>query len=264
MTTPEQDAATHSSIEYLVVTAFRTARDRGKPDWRRMTVAVLKNRLLQLSRGAFHERHHGASSFRELLSHYPHLIRVEGDTVELVDTETTAGTESETTASQRIRADLWQAIMDFSSGKKYAWDTSQGRAREALPSDLLILPTLSADELGKWREEFVTAHGARPMLRQWSDKALGTNALPQDLRGPWNGFVRDKVVERLHHWFSSQKIQAPSLIQAVASAVNHEPSVEQLRRLIAACVAVMTEAELSEVRLPPSAVLRARLAGRLS
>lgn len=47
-------------LEALVILAFRTARDRGRPNWVRMNLAVLKNRLLQLSHLAFKESFHGA------------------------------------------------------------------------------------------------------------------------------------------------------------------------------------------------------------
>lgn len=259
MTTPESDGAP-DQIESLIITAFRMARDRGKLDWRRMTVAVLKNRMLQLSHGKFNESHHGASSFREFLSRYPQLVRAEGDDVELLEPEIV---ESATTEIDRIRPDLWQAIVDFASGKKYVWDASQGRAREALPEDACLLPTLSREEMATWRSEFVIAHGSKPALQRWRDGSLGTKALPQELQGPWNGFVRDKVIERLRQWFSSQGIPIPPFIQPVERAIEHESPVEQLRKVIAACVAVMTGEELAELRLPPSAVLRAQRMGKL-
>jgi hypothetical protein len=262
MTTTKSDSTSYQ-IEHLIVTAFRTARDRGKPDWRRMTIAVLKNRLLQLSHGVFHERNHGALSFREFLSSYSHILRIEDDNVELIEPEMTEGIMADTDAMHRIRPDLWQAVVDFSSGKKYAWDVSQERAREARPEDTLLLPTLRREEMTGWRDKFVSTHGSKPALQRWRDESLGTKALPSELQGKWNGFVREKVVDRLRHWFSSHGLSAPTLVQGMKNKTEHETSTEQLRSTIAACVAVMTEEELAEIRLPPAAVLRARLTGRL-
>ena len=39
----------------LIRQAFKQARVSGKPDWHRMTTAVLKNRLLSITGNAFNE-----------------------------------------------------------------------------------------------------------------------------------------------------------------------------------------------------------------
>ena len=52
----------------LLEKAFVSARDSGKRGWNRMTIAVLKNRLLQLTNRTFTESTFGAKSLLELLS----------------------------------------------------------------------------------------------------------------------------------------------------------------------------------------------------
>ena len=100
-----------------------------------MRIAVLKNRLLQMSDRKFDERKHGAHSFREMLGQYPHILRIDSADVEL-----SAGKKMPD-AKQRVRADLWRAVMDYSSGRRYAWDTVQQCARPAEAGDTLIIPT---------------------------------------------------------------------------------------------------------------------------
>src|SRR5690606_21223580 len=58
--------------------------------------------------------------------------------------------------SGRIRGDLWTAMMDYTSGRRYVWDDTQGVARQADAEDPRPpFPTISADELDRWRLEFL-------------------------------------------------------------------------------------------------------------
>jgi hypothetical protein len=263
MTVRSEPSAAYS-LEKLIVLAFRTARDRGKPDWRTMTLAVLKNRLLQLSRGAFHEHKHGVQSFRELLEQYPELVRLVEGSVELLPAEALESAESSDAVDGRVRVrpDLWRATMDYATGKKYAWDSGRGCAREAHENDLLLLPTLTSEEMRAWREEFASTRSPTTEVDRWKSEGLGTRDLPPGLRGPWNGFVRERVSARLTRWFTERQLDVPTIVEA--PRVLATPAVEQVREVVAACVAVMTADELAELRLPPTAVLRAKLAGRLS
>ena len=64
----------------LVERAFDAARDKGKPEWHRMHLAVLKNRLLLLSDREFDETQHGASNFRQFVADLNDLLRLDLDT----------------------------------------------------------------------------------------------------------------------------------------------------------------------------------------
>jgi hypothetical protein len=151
--------------------------------------------------------------------------------------------------------------MDYASGKKYAWDAEHKTAREALLTDTLLLPTLSREEMANWRSEFSAEHGSTPELMHWKNNALTTNALPSGLQGVWNGFVRRKASERLIQWFSEKNISAEVFVSEKAVEARPADSVEELRKIVGACVSVMTLEELVEIKLPPRAVLRARIKG---
>ncbi|NNC08386.1 hypothetical protein HJC10_36805 [Corallococcus exiguus] len=250
-------------LESLIVTAFRTARERGKSDWRRMTIAVLKNRLLQLSRGAFDEKRHSASSFRELLERYPHLVHIDGGTAELAEQENPASASNEPDG-QRIRPDLWRAIMDYSSGKKYTWDAITGTAREARSNETNLIPTISREDMAAWRTDFAAAHDSTPTLERWRNKTLTTSFLPKELQGVWNGFIRSKATERLQQWLSAQGIPVTILVPKESAAEQQTTTTDELRKTIILCINTMTLEELSEIKLPSTAVLRARLKGDLS
>src|SRR6266511_4011661 len=73
----ETQAELHDEGKRLILAAFAAARDKGVPDWRRMTSAVLKNRLLALTNGQFDERRWNATSFRQFLAQYLDLLRID-------------------------------------------------------------------------------------------------------------------------------------------------------------------------------------------
>lgn len=252
-------------VEELIIAAFRAARDRGKPDWERMTLAVLKNRMVQLSRRGFDERRHGVATFRELIQQYSEIVRLDGHVAELVVGELPPRQPAAPESKQaRIRPDLWRAVMDYTSGKSFVWDAVQGQAREAAPGETdNQLPTISAKELGEWRDAFVATQALTPQLVRWRDDAHATKELPRGLRGEWNGFVKRRVESRLRSWFDTRGLELPAIADEPAPEGVVRSSIDELRALVAGCVSVMTAEELAEIRLPPSVVLRARQKGKL-
>jgi len=261
-------------LEALIVRAFEAARDRGREDWRRMRLAVLKNRMLQLSGRTFSEQRHAATSLRELLGRHPELVRLrpDDDSVELLETDASrrfatppASPAQPDLKHQRVRADLWDAIVDYSSGRKYAWDSVTQRAREAVSGDALVLPTLQPSEISEWRRAFRAEEGPA-VPDTWQDGGMGTRGLPPDLRGKWNGFVKARVVRRLQSWFEANDITASvTVLRSSAKPPAGEAetaTLEELRRVVSSCVAVMTTEELGEVRIPASVIARARLLPR--
>src|SRR5688500_10737704 len=103
----------------LLLEAFTMARASGKADWQRMTIAVLKNRILRLTHGTFRENDYGAKDFREFVGQAGDTVRLDDAQrpaiVELVENPS-AATPTVTSASEShsrvtsIRADLWQAV----------------------------------------------------------------------------------------------------------------------------------------------------------
>ena len=61
-------------LRALMVRAFASAKSRGKTDWRRMQLSVLKNRLLHLTGRDFKEADYGAETMRELVEGMPDLL----------------------------------------------------------------------------------------------------------------------------------------------------------------------------------------------
>jgi hypothetical protein len=217
-----------------------------------MRLAVLKNRLLFLTKRSFDEGSYGASSLRELVTRIPELVRLDGEYVEFLG-ETSP---SSVIVPARIRRDLWQAIVDSSSGRRYAWDSNRGVAEVAGSNPSHVLPTLAADEIAGWRGEFAAIQPPQPEVERWrDDSTLTTKALPTHLRGQWNTFFRSKVRDRLVAWFHAEQLPLPDL-DAPAESGDETETPHDLRQLMVACVNVMTDAELNEIRLPLKAVLR--------
>ena len=269
----------------LLRQAFEMARRTGRPDWFRMALPVLKNRILQLTHREFREADYGGGSFRGLL----HQV---GDLVFLDDTHTPPlvtliGHEEEPAAAvapmdtpelrvgSKIRPDLWDAILDYSSGATYVWDSVHGTARRAeVDGETPVLPTAKPEDLAAWRQEFLekcegTATAAdRERVVLWKDEARPTASLPPHLRGRWVALLKRKIADRILTWFAEHGIEAPAdliLVPPAEIATSESgrgrPSgetVAELRALLIECIGVMTEEELCELRLPPAVVLRAR------
>ena len=259
----------------LIVRAYDDARRSGKLDWRLMTAAVLKNRLLDLTNREFDEVHYGASTFMEFIARYPDLLSVDDrnfpPTVEL------HGSEAEQLsppngdlhpAPYHIRSDLWQAALDYSSGAHYVWDDEKQEARRSLGSEHLpLIDTVSYDLQRRWRREFldnikqplnITEYEALEG-EQWLQLHLGTSRLPARLVPHWNRFFRDSVLRFLRNWFSHSGLQVPDdLVSTLSRRSATTPSeTEKLRELVISTARMMTHKELSELKLPSEAVLRA-------
>jgi len=269
-TNPASDA--DGRARALIEQAFEDARRAGRPDWRTMTIAVLKNRILHRNR-SFQERDYGARTIAEFVRRFPDLL--------LLDDSSTPPKVSLRTSSiripvatqperSRIRPDLWNAIVDYQSGLTYIWDGEAAQPTEDLsPGEATtqkILPTLSVEELDTWRHDFLA--GVNDLIRddptadeqthRWIENRLGTRYLPASLRTLWNEELKRRVVDRLAAWFIEQGLPAPpGLLQTRPVVREQSVGADTLRQLILRCVQVMTENELRQVNLPPSAVLRA-------
>ena len=190
----------NEKVRDLLLATFAAARRSGKPEWRSMTAAVLKNRLLDLTSREFDTSQYGASSFLEFVSSFPDLLAVDRavspQMVTLLQVETTADESSLPSTEPlrgRVRPDLWRAILDYTSGATYLWDPTTAAARatretEDLTPDL-ALPTIDEEEMSHWRSEFAERHwrnlSERPqhfmLLEGWRSSNLGTYALPPAL-----------------------------------------------------------------------------------
>lgn len=263
-------------IDALVVSAFLAARRSGRTDWRRMKIAVFKNRLLQLSKGKFDESNHGVRTFREMLESLHHKVSIEGDEVVLKEAPGTdsgqapsptqlpapvdqdpSGTGPSVSNKERIRRDLWQAAVDYSSDTTYAWDPETLRARPRREGDLLVLPTVSPGEYQAWRTEFGAEHGAEKLAR-WTSGRGSMKELPMSLRGAWSSFLRSNVQQRLTTWFANNNLQAPEIVEVVPVPSPSTTNEDALREFVLSCVKLMTVEELERLPIPALASLRVR------
>jgi hypothetical protein len=266
------------SLHDLVRSAFDAAHQSGIETWDQMTVAVLKNRLLDLTHRVFDEREYGARSMTDLVR------RRLADTVAL-DEEARppvvrllrpeAGPVPVAGDASRVRRDLWNAVMDYRSQVRYVWDgTRAWREDEAEHGGAQrhqVLPTLTEAEMDGWRGDFIAAESsfldgderARTKLEHWRRHRLGTNAIPALLKQRWNTYLKDAVVVRLRGWFAAASIHEPDdlLVQPrqrrelARAAESVDPKA--LRELVMRCVQEMTVDELRGLPLPAGAVLRA-------
>lgn len=221
-----------------------------------MRVAVLKNRMLQLSDGAFHERDFGADSFTAFLSRFPSLVRVDAGQAEFLGPDDDGAQLSPNT---RIRPDLWRAVLDYSSGKAYTWDANQSTVREASTNEL-VLPTITRSVFEAWRSDFASQHADDVGVQKWLETSMNSRELPREQQGAWNGFLKQNVLKQLEDWFSKNHVVAPPLLVERLDAPSPPLTADAkgLRALVIAIVSAMTESELEELRLPPAAIFRAR------
>lgn len=189
-----------TDIVALIWKAFDQARSSGRQDWNAMTVAVLKNRLLDLTQRQFRESDYGARSIFDLVLQLPELLELDESTTppKVILLEAKAG-DRPSRGVQRVRPDLWYAIVDYASGRRYVW-SSEGRA---VPVDSdeangeLVLPTLSRDEQTDLRANFVSRMAPVDLnvaekLAAWRDEALSPRELQQ--KGLWG--LPERLSER--------------------------------------------------------------------
>jgi hypothetical protein len=263
----------------LIVSAFESARDARKDDWRVMALSVLKNRMRQLSGGTFDEAdfgmpnlHYFACQFPQLLSLAPasqhQMVRFIVDLPGEVSKTPPERQNVQSSQPERshVRADIWNATMDYSSPEEYVWLVDAGRAEQGRPSEsALHFPTVSRFELGRWRQSFITSlqDDTDPTelerLTNWDTRGGASPMLPLRFRALWNGFLRDRVVERASEFFVLNNIEIPSDVVQSTSPQRKTPptnSVASFRRRLHDLIDELTDDELALVALPASAVLR--------
>lgn len=259
----------------LIVKAFLMARQRGKPDWRRMQVGVLKNRLLQMTKNAFAEGDYGSKSFQEFLLTLPDVVQIDQtvtpSVAQLKDTPSDVDGVNQDSLPETmrvVRTDLWHAILDFTSGHQYGWDTSTNSARRLIPGEQLkLLPTISAQTLSDWRKQFLDKHieqaspADKNRLNRWHSESLATYHLPNDLRRPWVQELVTRVEETLKSWFASEGISPPPIVTTRTRATNDyaAPDLEEMRTAAIRCIQVMTQEELQHLQFSPAVIARLRI-----
>lgn len=268
----------HEEGVQLIRNAFSRARETGAPEWRTMTAAVLKNRILDLTSRAFDEADWGASSFRVFLEQFDDVVAVDASTrpprVTIREDATALAPSSERDGlpdigpQKRVRADLWNAVLDYSGRWAYLWD--DGRVTKAVPDRLpaggKVLPSLTKAEFKGWRSDFLDRiggehAGAQPFLRNWLEREEPLATLPPEFRIPWVVELKGRVLKRLQDWFRDNNV-IPPLDLVVGEDETLQASqgkgAEDLRQYVLAAVREMTAAELGALQLPASVAFRVK------
>lgn len=252
----------------LIERAFGIARQSGKPDWWAMRSPVLKNRLLLLTNNKFKEADYGAVSFRDFLGKVLDIVRVDETAFPpFVVLKSAAPEGAERPAvnlvrGDQVRADLWRAVLDYSSGNRYVWDIAQQIARAVRSDeDGPLLPTISSADLDEWRAKFVELHNlpdkeGAVRVEEWRKNRLPTAALPAPTQLVWNKYLKGKVEDRLQQWFASNSIPPPAINEERPEAGSPDERMEALREFIVDCVKAMSKRELLELRISPVAAMR--------
>jgi len=256
----------------LIRRAFEAARSSGKTDWAVMTTPVLKNRMLILSDRTFDQADWGAETVIEFVKLFGDIVELDltthPATVRLIDAEVDEVPEPDQPLGprRRIRADLWDAVLDYSSGSLYVWSDGEAVAVASVGDDDVRprLPTVSPDEFRGWRESFVACLPEKVVppfverLDSW--KARGrTVDLPPRFRNTWTGYMKQRVLDALQTWFAANSIAVPDdLVQEVDAPTKRAGSdeAEHLRAFVISCVESMSSGELERLLIPASVLAR--------
>lgn len=263
--------------QQLIAQAYEQARRSGKQDWRKMTTAVLKNRLLDLTEGTFDQAAYGATTFMDFVARNSDTLKLDSSTVPpLVELRNAAASPQpsdeavDVKTPHRIRPDLWKAAIDYSSGRRYVWDIAGRRAVPSTGGDgEVTISTVTEDLQRSWRQQFIAdvrgtlSAEETDQIDRWLQQHLGVSHLPVRLMSKWTSSFRDRVREHLLQWFAESNLQPPDDMMSIdrgASGASEE--TEALRELVLSVVRKMTRDELSRLTLPPGAVFRATQSSR--
>lgn len=291
-----QKADRDDELRQLVLAAFDRARDSGKSDWQEMTLAVLKNRLLQLTNHEFRMERYAlktmpqlASSLSDLITLHPGpppFVKLTNPDTEMpvrpgnsfqLDLSLPALTKSGVSAPSdwklvRVRDDLWRAMMDYSGTSIYVLDPETGLARpkEITDDPSPELPTVTSATVKEWRREF--AQRLKPSLAipqakdldTWVDGDGRTNDLPRSHRGRWSEFIKRNVSSTLGAWFETHSIPVPQdlLVLAAGRGTARSEVIEEvvetrrLRSTLIRALSLMTHEEMAVLPIPASVVVR--------
>ncbi len=253
----------------LIQHAFEKAKETGRPDWYRMSVAVLKNRLLDLTERTFRESDHGATTFLEFVRGHSAILDIDVSQTPPIaifrEGAPPPGVES-ISARTRIRSDLWWATLDFSGNENYVWDLGERVARRASEAAEPgpTLPTLTEESFNEWKRAFSDTLGddeRDDRTEQWTERRLPASVLAAPVRHRWNEYLKKKVHAHLVAWFEEQDLSAPEDLldgSGAHEAVSRSGRSEELRRRLIACVQVMNAEELERVQIPSSVLLRTK------
>ena len=245
----------------LIEQAFEKAREFGRSDWNRMTVAVLKNRLLDLTDRTFKESDYGSGTFWEFVKGNKDILILDETTTPPVAILKGVSPNDHASAQSRIRPDLWRAVLDFSSGDKYFWDPGEKKALIATSNTAPgpEIATIAVEVFNEWKRRFAKDLGdieTEDRLAEWVDNRRPATLLSPQLRHRWNGYLKKEVKDHLLSWFGQENLEPPANLLEVQEVGGSTVRSEDLRRRLIACLRSMTSEELERVQIPASVLLR--------
>lgn len=233
----------------LVQAAFSQAKRKNRAEGTLMTLAVLKNRLLSITDRKFSPATFGATDMRSFVDGLsPDVLIIESSDrilrVRLVndlDAAPSVGTSPHKKQGVRrpailqadyvpgrggrIRDDLWDAVMDYSSGLHYVWDDQAGAARPVQPGESAVaMPTITPAVLAEWRLSFLNEHqpsligGDLASAQRWQELGLATTYLPSALQQLWNRELALRVRLRIQEFFAGLSSRVGSAAPNSASS----------------------------------------------
>ena len=248
----------------LIRLAFEAAKGSGRPNWYRMDVGVLKNRILNVTNRGFRESDYGCTAFME-------FVRSHSDILELDETRwppsvTLKGVHEERELAsepvrKQVRQDLWRAVMDFSGDRRYVWDEGVAKPASDSTAGGPAMPTITVEQFTKWKRAFadsVDDAEIDDLFKDWVEKLRPTKLLAPRVRHRWNDYLKEEVEKHLRAWFQEQNLPHPLDLVKTREGIVRSPDDELRRRLIA-CVRSMTKEELERVQIPSTALLRLKL-----
>ena len=233
-----------------------------------MSVAVLKNRLLDLTERSFRESDYGVTTFLEFVRKQSAILDIDVDQTPPIATfkeAVPAGVEPMSPRT-RIRSDLWWGALNFSGEQSYVWDLSDHTARresEAVKPGPIV-PTLTEERFNGWKRAFAGTlddDERDDRIEQWAEQRLPASVLPPHVRHRWNEYLKKNVHAHLMSWFEEQHLSPPEdLLQTLGAdaALVQLGRSEELRKRLIACVRAMTLEELERVQIPSSVLLRTK------
>ena len=171
----------------LIRLAFEAAKKSGRPNWYRMDVGVLKNRMLNVTSGGFRESDYGCTAFMEFVRGHSDILEL--DEKRRPPSVTLRGAhEAPELASEpvrkHVRPDLWLAVMDFSGGRRYVWDDHEGIAKPASDSAVggPAMPTITVEQFTEWKRASEQTDLDTPEGRQRFNDVYGPGGRRRDER----------------------------------------------------------------------------------
>lgn len=278
----------------LLHEAFDRARRNGKAEWRTMTTAVLKNRLLQITGGSFSIESFGVDTVADFVALFPDLLRIDENPgrgpsfvtlIGVVSNGPSTGASLDEESSQssakpvrrsQIRADLWRAAMDWDPSHEYVIDPVTGRARErtsADSGDVKVVQAVSKETYLGWRTSFIEQaleeandpHD-KDSLNRWREEAGPSRNLPSHLQDRWMSTLRTNVATHIREWFESVGFAVPDNVTSeavgsprpnVSAGTEMAVATQKLREVVRSCVDAMSYEELQAMQFPASVVARA-------